>query len=178
MALKHPARNAFTLVELLAAIAVIAVLVGLSIMAYQGFIARADAVTCGNNMHQLHTALSSYLQDNDHIWPQEPAGLQNSSDDDAYEDWWIATLMPYGATEKVWRCPTIYRTVTAKSKSKRPKIHYTPTMFDARPNTAFRWETQPWLIEIGNMHGAGALICFPDGSIKTMNDVMGYTRTR
>jgi prepilin-type processing-associated H-X9-DG protein len=32
---------------------------------------------------------------------------------------------------------------------------------------------QPWLIEIGNMHGHGANICFPDGSIRTMNDVIG-----
>ena len=33
--------------------------------------------------------------------------------------------------------------------------------------------TQPWLIEIGNMHGRGAQACFPDGSIRSMDQLVG-----
>ena len=95
-----------------------------------------------------------------------------ANDTDTYEDWWIKELKPFNAPETVWQCPTIMRKIVNKKKDRRPLVHYTPTMFDAKPFTPYKWSTQPWLIEIGNMHGAGALICFPDGSIKTMNEVV------
>jgi len=84
-------------------------------------------------------------------------------------------MKPYGATEKSWKCPTIMRKLGKYSPDDRPKLHYTPTMFDDKPSTPYKWSTQPWLAEIGNMHGRGALLCFPDGSVKAQDDVSkGY----
>jgi len=124
-------------------------------------------------MRSLHTSLAVYIQDRGH-WPQEPEGLWDASgNNDAFEDWWVNELLPYGATEANWQCKTIMRTVVNKTKNKRPRIHYTPTMFDEKPFTPYRWSTQPWLIEIGNMHGRGAQACFPDGSIRGMDQLIG-----
>ncbi len=64
-------------------------------------------------------------------------------------------LEPYGTTDRVWQCNTIMRKVVSKTKDKRPRMHYVLTMFDDKPLTPYKWSTQPWLVEIGNMHGVG-----------------------
>lgn len=163
-------RRAFTIIELLVAIVIIVILAAIIFKGVPFLRDRAEGVKCGQNMKSLQTSLATYLQDNGH-WPQEPKELWMANDSNAYEDWWIQEMKPYGATDKVWQCPTIVRRITSKREDGRPKMHYTPTMFDANPFTPYKWSTQPWLIEIGNMHGAGALVCFPDGSIKSMTDV-------
>ncbi|MEI6073590.1 MAG: type II secretion system protein [Verrucomicrobiae bacterium] len=158
-------QTAFTLLELLICLAIIAALVAIVIPVGQGMIKRAESVACMNNMRNLIPILNSYVQDKGQ-WPQEP----DSSDEAAHEDFWITELLPYGATEKAWQCPTIRRLVSSKDKDGRPRLHYTPTLFDSNPVTPYKWTTQPWFVEIGNAHGRGAYICFPDGSIKTMDD--------
>ncbi len=64
------------------------------------------------------------------------------------------------------------------SASDRPKVHYTPTMFNATPGIATRWATQPWLIERSSVHAQGALICFPDGAIKSFDKVLAEQGVR
>lgn len=154
---------------------VVGIVIALAAIVFKGgtyAIERSEAVRCAQNLRSLHTSLAAYVQDKGH-WPQEPASIWEVNDSDAHEDWWMKELEPYGATEKVWQCPTIMRKVVNKSTTKRPKMHFVPTMFDSNSMTPYKWPTQPWLVEIGNMHGVGALICFPDGSIKTMNEVAG-----
>lgn len=164
-------RRGITLVEILAVVAIIAILAGLFIKFQPQLLARAEGARCMSNMRSLQVALAAYVQDQGH-WPQPPEGLDGPSDDNAYEDWWINVLKPYGISPEIWMCPSIKRLVTNRTKDGRPKMHYTPTPFDEKPGTPYKWATQPWLIEIGNMHGFGALICFPDGSIRTMDDVV------
>lgn|GEM_PF-573507 len=172
---RRGARNvwAFSLVELSIAIGIIAVLTTLVIVGWPKILASSETARCMENMRSLHISLNSYVQDIGH-WPQVPEEIDVSSDqnDSEYEDWWLNELKNYGATEEVWRCPTIKRTVSNKKPNGRPKLTYTPTPFDNSPFTPYRWSSQPWLVETGNMHGNGALLCFPDGSIKTIDDVV------
>jgi prepilin-type N-terminal cleavage/methylation domain-containing protein len=163
--------NGFTILEILAAVVILSTLVALFFAFGDRLTSRGELPRCMANMKSLQVSLSSYIQDKGH-WPQEPED-QLGNNENAYEDWWINVLRPYGASESTWMCPTIKRLVTNKNKDGRPKVHYTPTMFDRNPGTPYRWSTQPWLIEIGNMHGQGALICYPDGSIKAMDEVVG-----
>jgi len=160
-----------TFIEILAVVAIIAILASLFFVVNNNLPAQAEGPQCIMHMKSLQTSLAAYLQDVGH-WPQEPVE-QTGESVSAYEDWWLKELAPYGGTPEVWMCPTIKRLVSNKSSDGRPKIHYTPTMFDEIPGTPYRWSTQPWLIEIGNMHGHGALICYPDGSIRAMDDVAG-----
>ena len=131
--------------------------------------ARFESVACMGNMRNLISPLAAYVQDRGQ-WPQESETAKQS--DASHEDWWIEELKPYDLSPKNWQCPTMRRLASSKSEDGRPRLHYTPTLFDAKPGTPFLWATQPWFIEIGNMHGNGAFICFPDGSIKTINDFL------
>ena len=167
----YQSQEGFTILEVFVAVAIIGILLAIFLLGTDRFPVRAETAKCMANMRSLQVSLAAYLQDKGQ-WPQEPVD-QLGNNEDAYEDWWIAELKPYGATEATWLCPTIKRLVTNKSPKGRPKVHYTPTMFDKNPATPYRWSTQPWLIEIGNMHGQGALICYPDGSIKPMDEVVG-----
>lgn len=160
-----------SLIELLIGIVVVLILAALVISAVPFIRDRAEAVKCGNNIRQLQVALAAAVQDKGH-WPQEPQDIWESNDQGRYEDWWIEELKPYGIIEKTWQCPTIFRKVTSRKKDGRPRIHYTPTMFDDKPGTPYKWPKQPWLIEIGNMHGNGALVGFPDGSTRPINDIL------
>ena len=163
--------SALTLIEVLITIGIIVVLAGIIIAISPYIRDRAEAARCTNNLRQLQLAFSSYIQSEGH-WPQEPPEFNEDTPVNVMEDWYIDALEPYGATEAIWRCPTIYRRVTSKSKDNRPKIHYSPTMFDELPGTPYKWPKQPWLIEIANMHGAGALVCFPDGSVRPFNELL------
>lgn len=161
----------FTLIEIIAVVAVLSILIALFFAVGDRLPMRAEGARCMANMRSIHVGLAAYIQDRGH-WPQEPVD-QIGKSEEAREDWWIAELKPYGVEESTWMCPTIKRLVTSKSEKGRPKVHYTPTMFDKNPGTPYRWPTQPWLIEIGNMHGQGSLICFPDGSIRPLNEILG-----
>lgn len=165
---------AFTFIELLACLAILGFLVSVTALSWPKLMASAASVRCLGNMRSLHVSLGSYVHDVGH-WPQIPEGIDTAAaggDDSTYEDWWLNELKNYGGTPEVWQCPTIQRLVAQKAKDGRPKLHYVPTPFDAQSITPYRWSTQPWLIEIGNMHGRGAHICFPDGSIRTMDDIL------
>ncbi|MFA7345811.1 MAG: prepilin-type N-terminal cleavage/methylation domain-containing protein [Terrimicrobiaceae bacterium] len=159
----------FTLVEVSVSLAIIGILIVLLVPAGRGYFEKSESVVCMNNMRGLLPPFNAYIQDNGH-WPQEPVEIWNSNDDVTHEDWWIAEMKPYGLAEKNWQCPTIRRQVSSKDPNGRPLLHYSPTMFDADGMTPYKWTTQPWFVEIGNSHGRGAHICFPDGSIKTIND--------
>jgi prepilin-type N-terminal cleavage/methylation domain-containing protein len=160
----------FTILEILAVISIFGILAALFLIGAERLPQRAEAPRCMANLRSLQVSLASYIQDKGH-WPQIPVDQLGNSEE-AFEDWWISELKPYGAIESTWMCPTIKRLVTNKSPNGRPKVHYTPTMFDKNPLTPYKWSTQPWLIEIGNMHGQGSFICFPDGSIKSMDEVV------
>lgn len=146
------------------------ILASIAILGYDRVRARVEGVKCAANMRTLYTSLSTYIQERGN-WPQEPEYLQQIQDDKPYEDWWIETLEPYGASEEVWKCPSIKRRILAKSPTGRPRLSYDPTMFDKEPFTPYKWPKMPWLLERGNNHGGGGLCAMPDGSIITVNDL-------
>jgi len=162
-------RSAFTLIEALAVIALIVILAALGIVAWQPLVARAEGVKCLSHMRSLHTSLVSYVQDVGH-WPQEPNAENPAVDIDA--EWWIHEMKPYGATEEVWMCPTIKRAQLSMPEKSRWKIHYSPGMFGPLPSDPYKFSTQPWLLEVSGPHGRGPNICFPDGSIRQMEDFL------
>jgi len=169
-------QSGFTLLEALAAVLILAILATLVATNYQSILARVQQAVCTSNMRSIHLALSTRLQDSGGVWPQGPSP-------ETEQEWtlfWTTTLAPYGIGPKTWQCPTIRAEMRAQgaTRAEWEQLHYVPTMFSAVKGIAYRWATQPWLIERANAHGHGALICFPDGSVKPFNKVLAEQGVR
>ena len=164
----------FTLLEILVVLLVIAILSLLIIPNYSRIVGAAQEVICASHMRSIRVALGNYLTDHGNVWPQPDPGLEG----DALRSFWLQTLKPYGISENTWQCPTIRHALRAEGQTGDFGMHYVPTQFDATPNIANRWTTQPWLIEAANAHGKGALICFPDGTVKSMFKVLAEQGVR
>lgn len=167
--------GAFTILEILAALLILVILVALLVPAYRPLVERAQAALCASQMRSIRLALDGYLQDHQMVWPQGPAPPEPG-----WAAFWLGTLKPYDITERTWQCPTMRSSMDQATLRADPNLalHYVPTMFDPTPNIAHRWSTQPWLIEMADVHGNGALICFPDGSVKPFNKVLAEQGVR
>jgi prepilin-type N-terminal cleavage/methylation domain-containing protein len=169
-----PRSAAFTLLEILAVLLIIAILSVLFIPNYSRIVGAAQEAICASHMRSIRLALGSYLEDHGRIWPQPPEGVEGAP----LQKFWLATLQPYDISESDWQCPTIRHALREEGMTGDFGLHYVPTQFDATPNIANKWATQPWLIEAANAHGKGPLICFPDGSVKSMFKVLAEQGVR
>lgn len=149
-------------------ILVIGILAAMVFESYQSFIARAERVRCATNLRSLHIALASYTQDQEH-WPQCPYEIGHGQ----FDKWWVRELSRYNLGRTNWECPTYMRLqregLSEKEKEDKMVIHYVPTPFDDGPRTPYKWSSQPWAVEVGDFHGDGNLILFPDGGIQGFN---------
>lgn len=110
--LGHVARRgngrAFTLVELLVVIAVIAILVALLLPALSWGKALGQRAVCQNNLRQLALALTMYTDDHSHY--PVPTRLIRLRDRGSSARLWNAALLPYVATNlQVFYCPSFPR---------------------------------------------------------------------
>jgi hypothetical protein len=162
--------------EVLAASIILVILAALVAPNFREYYGRAGEARCISNMRNITVGLHGYLQDNRGVWPQGPT----LNDEPAWEAFWLTKLTNYGIATNIWRCPTLDSQLASKGmpKEDRPKIAYIPTLFSAEPNIATRWSTHPWLIERANAHPNGALVAFPDGSVKSFNKILAELGVR
>lgn len=95
-------KNAFTLVELLVTIAVIGLLTGIVVPAYEHTVQSGRATACVSNMRQLGAALNLYLGEHNMTLPTLKAGRASKSEDGPVID---DTLNAYTGDMRVFRCP-------------------------------------------------------------------------
>ena len=96
----------FSLIELLAAVAVIAVLFSLVMMAVGTLRAKAEATECASNMRHIGVGLNLYATD--HGDDRYPRTIDNSDGDGTS---WSVKLIPYvGMTEDSMGAPPLPRT--------------------------------------------------------------------
>lgn len=151
---------------MVAVLFIVIILAALLIPNYDRIVAAAQQAVCASHMRTIRLGLGDYLNDHDMVWPQGP--LPQSK---GWAEFWIKTLEQYHVPAETWECPTI----NAKLKGEELQgfgIHYVPTAFNATKNIAYKWATQPWLIEAASVHGNGPLILFQDGSIKPLFKVL------
>lgn len=160
--------RAFSLLELLAAVSILAVVAALMVSVSDDVRARAEKANCMANLRALHVGFAAYIQDHKQ-WPQEP---EDGLPDAQFGRWWVDKMLPYTGDSKVWFCPTDLRRDPSINDERNPQLSYTPAMFDQHHFTPYRWTKQPWAIEVGDFHGGGNLILFPDGSIRGSLDLM------
>jgi prepilin-type N-terminal cleavage/methylation domain-containing protein/prepilin-type processing-associated H-X9-DG protein len=95
-------RHAFTLVELLVCITIIAVLTGISVPVYNRVVQAARATGCVSNLRQLGAAIDLYANDHNHTLPTLQAGRSSLTQDIPVID---NTLSVYAANPAVFGCP-------------------------------------------------------------------------
>lgn len=159
----------YSILELLVAIGIVIALVGLTIPILETFRKRAKRVQCISHMRAIHSGLQAYHSDVGH-WPQMDAGKEGDFSEEEFYGFWVEVTKPYGLSEDAWVCPAD-RAIERRRNEEKQKYYgsYVVTQFDDKPATPFRW-SQPWAIERGNMHGDGAHILLPDGSVQPANN--------
>jgi prepilin-type N-terminal cleavage/methylation domain-containing protein len=166
------ALTAFSLLELLIALAIIAILATLILPIFSTLRARAQRVQCMSNLRGLYVAADLYLQQNGN-WPQIPIVSDSDTAERDYADAWIAALKPFGPTQKTWICPAIQELLQNPdlTRPENVRVDYAATIFDDKPTTPHQWPRQPWFAEVGDVHGNGNLIVFTDGSISDLKTI-------
>lgn len=97
------ASRAFTLIELLAVIAIIAVLMGVLLPSLSMARTHAKRLVSTSNLRQIGLAMELYTQDNQGLFPESSHGLTGQA---ARQRSWIFTLSPYiGDVNEVRVCP-------------------------------------------------------------------------
>ncbi|MHB0946595.1 MAG: prepilin-type N-terminal cleavage/methylation domain-containing protein [Sedimentisphaerales bacterium] len=92
-------RNAFTLVELLVVISIIAVLLAILMPSLKKAREQAKKVVCSGNMRQMGVALQCYMQENDcHL----PVGHSCNVDDS--NQYWLKVLCKYLRQDLLFQC--------------------------------------------------------------------------
>ena len=163
-------KEAFTLLELLVTIAVIAVLLTIGFAAGGRMQEKAKRAKCMTQIRSFHSSLSSAVIDRGE-WPQLP--LQNGEqwDGEKYYQWWSYELGKYGMGREVWVCPsdrgTIQRLRNSTDGDENFHGSYAISNFQPGAKTPFRYN-QPWVVERGAYHKTvGGHILMPDGSVET-----------
>jgi len=100
---RRAARSAFTLVELLVIIAVIALLLSLLAPTARHLLIRADRTICASNLHQYSSAMHAYIPENRGLFPS-----CHSSGPVDVEHTWIGALYPYASNQELGHCPALH----------------------------------------------------------------------
>ena len=97
----HP--RAFTLVELLVVMVIVAVLAVITQVVATRMVEYAHSGACVNNLRQIGEGLRRYLGDHDNTFPQLLAGRSSLDEDVPVLD---VALAPYMENKSVFRCPS------------------------------------------------------------------------
>lgn len=96
-------KNAFTLLELLVVIGILALLVGLGVPVFTSQMAKAKSAACLSNLRNIGIGLQSYLAENNATFPTLVAA--RASRDQTEQPSIDTVFLPYVENEKTFRCP-------------------------------------------------------------------------
>ncbi len=165
----HQNDRGLTLLELLTVLVVVAILILMIIPALASMKNRAEKFTCMARLRGLFTGANAYVQQYGY-WPQVDRSLAGTQSKLYYEKW-IEAFLPFGITREGWVCPSIQREMGNPNLDdpSNYRSDYAPMVFDAKPNTPYRWPTMPWFVEKGDIHGTGNLVVLTNGSIEDVD---------
>ncbi len=114
--MKRRSLRAFSLVELIVVIAIVGMLAVMVAPEVDRVQARAQSVTCVNNLRQIGIGVLGYVGENDNTYPliepneNDPVYGKETKDKGEYEvQPMLEVLEPYGVTTGVLKCPADIR---------------------------------------------------------------------
>jgi prepilin-type N-terminal cleavage/methylation domain-containing protein/prepilin-type processing-associated H-X9-DG protein len=146
-------RKAFTLVELLVVISIIAVLLAVLIPSLSKAKKIAQAVVCKSNLHSISLILSLYAQDNRNRltpdwWSREvieadPLYMPTENENSYSKVMWHYCAKNYWQNPKVLMCPSASKVATVDGKTPDPLANDRTCGFPEWGHTEWGWYT-PW----------------------------------
>ena len=185
-------RRAFTLLELMLVLALVAVLMLLAYQGYGVYAKKGESVACTKNMVNMGVALANYVSDKQE-WPQEsvlndPNG--KPPEEDALWNWWYEQMKEYGMGREDWYCPADLRTKKKEQAADKESGKeeggtgalkdptYIPGQFGPGQYAPYNNPNQPWAIERW-AHPEGMNKLMPNGTVqkefnfKALKDMRG-----
>jgi len=95
-------RSAFSLLEILVTLAIVAILVAIVFPAFQSLRGRAESAQCLANLRNIGVGLNSYLSEHGMILPEMAAARADRREDVPVID---SVLAPYVEDPRVFGCP-------------------------------------------------------------------------
>ncbi|RYZ86623.1 MAG: prepilin-type N-terminal cleavage/methylation domain-containing protein [Proteobacteria bacterium] len=116
--------SGFTLIEILLALAIVALLVALLFTVFSSTRNKSRMTSCASNLHQIHLALAQYSSDSSGLLPPYPsqltaagtsppassACLEQSSE-------LVSSLLSYTRSNSIWRCPSDNSSTSPRTSS-------------------------------------------------------------
>lgn len=100
-------RRAFTLIEILVVVAIIALLAAILFPAFSRARESGRAIACTSNLKQIGMALNMYSEDYNGLHPIAGAAIKWDEIDSATQNGpWMQQLQPYLKSKQVFRCPS------------------------------------------------------------------------
>jgi prepilin-type N-terminal cleavage/methylation domain-containing protein len=125
-------QRAFTIVELLVALAIIAVLTTISAPSIGLAVERGRAAKCSNNLRQIGAATLQYTADHDYRFPAFEVKGITLPDEVENKGTPLEILGSYGITQAMLTCPT--DAATARNVDDQgTSYHFSPVLQDERP---------------------------------------------
>ena len=176
MGRRRSVKSAFTLVELLVVVAIIALLTAILLPVFFSVRGKARQTVCVSNLRQIGLAISLYSQDYDdyYPWANDPSDTNTSpniwASQPAYQAQVFAmqplqdVLAPYIKNKDLWRCPGdsgyTQLDISAYEGNTVIPLNATPTAFDAF-HTSYLYRT-----EIALLHTPyGSLVAYDSNNV-------------
>lgn len=164
--------GAFTILELVVVLGIIGILIALIFPAVQNAQRSASKAVCMSNLRNLYIGFAAKMTDGEG-WPQVPPGIKCNSLEE--QQWWQRySVENMGLNARVWQCPAM---TSKQYNSQNNLISYWPALFSSKPFEPYSLgKSVPWFLEMGDVHGSGALCVTADGWVGPFDDLFP-TRT-
>jgi len=159
--MSRPAHTAFTLIELMISVAVLAVLAGLLIPAATTVHGLALQMKCSSNLRQVGMAVLAYAGDHDDVLP----AAQNFGDDNpATSPAWFFRLPPYTGQRDVKRASSVFQCAAFRWSGPQRFTNATPKSF--KMNARLNADGRSRHYRLGTFTAEHEYVLFIDGVAK------------